>query len=136
MWCSRCVILPRVGHSIDCLGFVVSDEEPGRLYLRGLEEIWHHSIVLEQTNDTPTCQRVGLRVYDESELEAAARHFQKAGLPPIFVERPYQGNTLHVSDAVGTPLEICARMETRPRLIVNSITSARPALTGSTTSKY
>jgi catechol 2,3-dioxygenase len=29
---------------------------------------------------------------------------------------PHQGRTLHVSDPIGTPLELCATMETRPRM--------------------
>jgi hypothetical protein len=46
---------------------------------------------------------VGLRVYTEEDLEKAKAWFEKAGLP---------------ADAVGTPLEFCATMETRRRLTV------------------
>jgi catechol 2,3-dioxygenase len=31
---------------------------------------------------------------------------------------PYQGRTLHFNDAVGTPIELCASMDVRPRLVV------------------
>jgi len=31
---------------VDCLGYLVSGEEPGALYLRAVEERNHHSIVL------------------------------------------------------------------------------------------
>jgi len=103
---------------VDALGFVVSDEEPGVLYLRGLEEACHHSLVLKQTDDEPACERIGLRVFTDDDLERAKDHFERAGLPAAWAEAPHQGRTLHVADAVGTPLEFCASMETRPRMIV------------------
>ena len=36
---------------VDCLGLLVSDEGDGSLYLRGVEERNHHSIVLRQARD-------------------------------------------------------------------------------------
>jgi catechol 2,3-dioxygenase len=103
---------------VDALGLVVSDADADTLYLRGIEEACHHSLVLRRTADDPACERVGLRVYTEEELEKAKSYFERAGLPAKWVEVPHQGRTLHVTDAVGTPLEFCATMETRPRLIV------------------
>ena len=96
----------------------MSDEDAGTLYLRGIEEACHHSLVLKRTPDAPACERVGLRVYTEEELEKAKAYFERAKLPAKWVEVAHQGRTLHVSDAVGTPLEICATMETKPRLVV------------------
>jgi catechol 2,3-dioxygenase len=104
---------------VDTLGFVISSEDGGRLYLRGLEEACHHSLVLEK-GDTPCALRVAFRVLTDDDLEIAAEHFAKAGLDPSWVNVPHQGRTLHVNDAVGTLLEICATMETRPRLILQS----------------
>lgn len=102
---------------VDALGFVVSDEDPDAIYLRGLEEACHHSLVLKKAPE-PACERVGLRVYTEDDLDTAFRFFSDAGLPARWVDAPYQGRTLHVSDSVGTPLELCASMETRPRMVV------------------
>jgi catechol 2,3-dioxygenase len=103
---------------VDALGFAVSDEDANTLYLRGIEEACHHSLVLKRAKDSPVCERVGLRVYTEDDLEKAKGHFERASLPAKWVEAAHQGRTLHVSDAIGTPLEFCATMETRPRLIV------------------
>jgi catechol 2,3-dioxygenase len=103
---------------VDALGFAVSDEDANTLYLRGIEEACHHSLVLKRTADAPVCERVGLRVYTEDDLEKAKMYFERAGLPAKWVGAPHQGRTLHVLDAVGTPLELCATMTTKPRLVV------------------
>lgn len=103
---------------VDALGFVVSDEDNGTLYLRGLEEACHHSLVLKQSSERSTCERLGLRVFSEEDLEKAKAYFERAGLPARWVEIPFQSRTLHVSDPAGTPLEICASMQTRPRMVV------------------
>jgi catechol 2,3-dioxygenase len=102
----------------DALGFAVSGQDDGTLYLRGIEEACHHSLVLKETASAPVCERIGLRVYTEDDLAAAKRYFERARLPAGYVDVPHQGRTLHVDDAVGTPLELCASMETRPRLVV------------------
>ena len=104
---------------VDTLGFVVSGEDGGRLCLRGLEEACHHSLVLERAAE-PACARVGLRVQTGDDLDRAAAWFKGRNLPTQEVEVPHQGRTLHVSDPVGTPLELCATMETRPRMILAS----------------
>jgi catechol 2,3-dioxygenase len=103
---------------VDAIGLVVSDETRDALYLRGTEEAAHHSLVLKRTAGDPVCERVGLRVYTEDDLERAKAYFEKAGLPARWAEAPHQGRTLHVNDAVGTPLEFCATMETKPRMTV------------------
>lgn len=102
---------------VDALGFAVSDEDADTLYLRGVEEACHHSLVLKRAKDA-LCERAGFRVYTEDDLEKAKAYFERAGLPAKWVEVAHQGRTLHVNDAVGTPLEFCATMETRPRLVV------------------
>jgi catechol 2,3-dioxygenase len=103
---------------VDALGLIVSAQEAGVLYLRGVEEACHHSLVLKQVKADPGAERVGLRVYSEQDLDAAAEYFQRAGHPVAWIEVPHQGRTFHVNDAVGTPLEFCASMETRERLVV------------------
>lgn len=103
---------------VDALGFVVSDEDSNALYLRGVEEACHHSLVILSGTE-PCCERVGFRVYLESELEAVYRFFAELDLNPEWADRPFQGKTLHMCDAVGTPIEICARMDVRSRMIVS-----------------
>ena len=98
------------------IGLVVSDEDDSVCYLRGLQEACHHSLVLEQAREGGTCRRIGFRVFFDEDLDAAYDYFRENDLPAEWVEMPYQGRTLHVSDPVGTPLELCATMETRPRM--------------------
>lgn len=97
-------------------GAIVSSEEDDTVYLRGVEEVGHHSLVLQRTGEEPRCERIGLRVLTEDELEKAADFFRQRGLNPSWVQAPYQGRTLHVTDPFGIPLELCARMSPMPRL--------------------
>ncbi|AMY71042.1 VOC family protein [Frigidibacter mobilis] len=99
---------------LEVLGMAISDESADTIWLRGLEEGCHHSLVLKR--GAPGCQRVGFRVLMEEDLDLVAAHFSAAGLPTQWVEVPYQSRTLHTVDPVGTPLEFCVSMEVRPRL--------------------
>src|SRR5262249_43307046 len=80
---------------VDAMGFVVSDESPDTLYLRGLEEACHHSLVLKRAQGQPACERIGFRVYTEDDLERAKSYFERAGLPAEWVDVPHHGRTLH-----------------------------------------
>jgi catechol 2,3-dioxygenase len=102
----------------DTLGMIVSDEDRNTLYLRGIEEGCHHSLVLK-AGPAPVCERVGMRVMTEEDLDLAQQYFQRMGLPAQWVEVPFQGRTLHTTDVNGTPLELCAQMKTEPRRIMD-----------------
>ena len=101
----------------DLIGLVVSERTADTAYLRGLEEACHHSLVLQKTTDAPLCRRIGLRVFNEDDLDRAEAHFRGAGLPAQWVEVPHQGRTLHINDPLGTPFEFCATMTVMPRLV-------------------
>jgi catechol 2,3-dioxygenase len=103
---------------VDTLGLIVSNEDRNTLYLRGIEEACHHSLVLK-AGPKPVCERIGMRTLTEEDLDLAQQHFAAAGLPTAWVEVSFQGRTLHTTDAVGTPLELCAQMTTRPRRIMD-----------------
>ena len=102
----------------DLLGLVASDETADTLWLRGLEEACHHSLVLKVGE--PAVERVGMRVLTEEDLDLVAAHFAAAGFPTAWVEVPHQNRTLHTTDPAGTPLEFCATMETRERLFAHA----------------
>ena len=93
----------------DVAGLVVTTETADAIYLRGIEEACHHSLVLRRS-ETRDAGRIGLRVLTETDLDRAFDHFADAGLGPCWAEVPNQGRTLHVSDPVGTPLDLCAQM--------------------------
>ncbi len=92
------------------LGFVVTAREDDRLYLRGLEETCHHSLVLVERNGDAICERIGWRVYTEDDLDKAHHWFRQKELPCAYVDAPHQGRTLQANDRLGTPLEFCATM--------------------------
>lgn len=100
----------------EVLGLVVSDEDANTLWLRGVEERAHHSLTLRRANGRAVCERVGFRVFFDEDLDRAKAHFDRLGMPAVWAEVPHQDRTLHVADAAGTPLELCARMQTCPRL--------------------
>jgi catechol 2,3-dioxygenase len=101
---------------VKIVGLVLTEETPTHCWLRGLSEACHHSLVLVQAQGESTCKRIGFRVAFDEDLDVAYRYFRDQGLPADWVEVPHQGRTLHVSDPVGTRLELCAHMKIEPRM--------------------
>ena len=101
---------------VHIVGLVVTEETSTECYLRGLSEACHHSLVLVQATGEATCKRIGFRVLFEEDLDAAFTWFRAQGLPADWVDMPHQGRTLHVSDPIGTQIELCAQMKTCERL--------------------
>lgn len=100
----------------EVVGLILTAEDAGALYFRGVEEACHHSLVLRK-GATPGCTRVGMRMLTEADLEKAKVYFESKGCPAAWVDAAHQGRTLHVTDPVGTPLEFCASMPVMPRMI-------------------
>ena len=101
---------------VDCLGLIVSSETADALYLRGLEERNHHSIILRREK-AASARALGFKVGSEADLDKAERWFKGQGLKPRFVEKPHQGRTLGITDPKGMPLEFYAKMEQAPSLL-------------------
>lgn len=112
----------------ELIGLVVTEADDDVTYLRGVEEACHHSLVLRRAAEGG-CNRIGFRVRREADLDAAATWFGQRGLPAEFVDVPFQGKTLHTTDAAGARLELVARMETVPRRIMafDTFKGAAPA---------
>lgn len=100
----------------DIVGLHVEDVESDTIYLRGMEELQHHSLVLTKA-DEGICKRLGFKVASEEDLDKAARLFAQQGLEHHFVSRPFQGRTLHVTDPFGYKMEYYYAMERRERLL-------------------
>ena len=100
----------------EVIGLQVTAEESDVIYLRGMEESCHHSLVLRRAAGARTCERLGFRVFRDEDLDRAKAYFDAAGIACIWVERAFQGRTLHVKDHSGIPLELVASMPTLPRL--------------------
>ena len=95
------------------LGLEVTYHDNSYLCLRALDETSHHSIIFEKNNskNPSKCNRVGYRVLEEDDLLKAYDYFSSFEFKVNFVERPFQGKTLQLSDNIGTPIEICATMD-------------------------
>ena len=81
---------------VGCLGLLVTDETDDALYLRGVEERNHHSIVLRQARDfgrEPDVRALGFKLGSEEDVDRAAFWFGRRNLPTSFPELPYQGRT-------------------------------------------
>ncbi len=100
----------------DTLGLHVEDETQHALYLRGVEERQHHSLVLKKSAKAEAHQ-LGFKVGSEEDLDKAAAFFKSKGVRHAFVERPFQGRTLEAIDPLGMPLELYFKMEQRERLL-------------------
>ncbi|MGD1927186.1 MAG: 3,4-dihydroxyphenylacetate 2,3-dioxygenase [Paracoccaceae bacterium] len=98
---------------VDTLGLQITQEEPGRLYLRAMEERGHHCIALVEASQ-PAANVLGFKLYDEPDLDKAAQWFGAEGLPVEWVERPYQERTLRTRDPWGIPLEFYVKMDRLP----------------------
>lgn len=98
---------------VDTLGLQIAHEEPGRLYLRAMEERGHHCIVLVEAPQA-AAHVLGFKLFDEADLDKAAAWFETEGHPADWVDRPYQQRTLRTRDPWGIPLEFYVRMDRLP----------------------
>ena len=100
----------------DTLGLHVEDAGEEAVYLRGLEERQHHSLVLHKAA-APAAQHLGFKVGSEEDLDKAAAYCKAQGMEHAFVERPYQGRTLLAADPHGMPFELYFAMQKRELLL-------------------
>lgn len=104
----------------EILGFVISDQDADVVYLRGIEEACHHSVVLTRSDDAPSAECIGMRVGSEADLHVAQKHFVAVGGIAKFMEREHQGLSLLTTFGPGTPpIELCSSMPVLPRLLNN-----------------
>jgi len=99
----------------DVIGLVVTEETGSAVYLRGLEEAAHHSLVLMAAGDAPRALQVGFRVRTPDDLDRAERHLAAAGIEAQRVDVAHQGPTLRFRDGVGTHIELTASMDLADR---------------------
>jgi catechol 2,3-dioxygenase len=100
----------------DGLGYIVTDETGDAVYLRGLEERNHHSVILRKGSD-PAVTALGFKVFSEEDLDKAAHFCEGKGLAHRFVEKLYQSRTLLMTDPLGMPIELYFEMEQAPCLL-------------------
>jgi 3,4-dihydroxyphenylacetate 2,3-dioxygenase len=97
---------------VDVLGLVPTAETADALYLRGLEERLHHSLVVRLGRE-PLVDHVAFRVGSPDDLAPLARAYESLGCVPRLVEgvEEGQGTALRVHDPHGFPLEFFYEME-------------------------
>ncbi len=95
---------------VDLVGYHLEEETKDALYLRGMEELNHHSLILRK-GDTPKVNYIGLKVFSEDDLDKAHAFFEALGQPVKWVNRHAQGRTLRTTDPFGMPLELYYEME-------------------------
>jgi catechol 2,3-dioxygenase len=95
---------------VDTLGLQVTYEDDLRIYLRAMEERGHHCIVLVQAPKAEVGV-LGFKLYDEPDLDKAAKFFASRNLPVDWIDRPYMGRCLRTRDPWGIPLEFYVKME-------------------------
>jgi catechol 2,3-dioxygenase len=101
---------------VDCLGLLATDETADALYLRGVEERNHHSIVLRQAR-TPEATALGFKLASEEDIDRAAAWFRAQNLPVSFPDLPHQGRTLRTADSFGMPLDFYFKMDQAPSML-------------------
>ncbi|WP_047981757.1 3,4-dihydroxyphenylacetate 2,3-dioxygenase [Ornithinibacillus contaminans] len=104
---------------IDALGFIETESDEDHMYLRGLEEHTHHSLVLKKA-ENPAVEALGYKVSSDRDLDALALEFEQSGCEVKWLEKGEQhalGRALRVQDIAGLPLEFFAEMETVDRLL-------------------
>jgi catechol 2,3-dioxygenase-like lactoylglutathione lyase family enzyme len=99
----------------EVVGLALAHEDANTLWLRGVEERQHHSLTLKKTTGEPSCEAVGMHVFDEEDLDKAKSYFDTSGIASKFIEAPFQGRTLRFSDNMGTVVDLVATMDQQPR---------------------
>lgn len=96
----------------DTLGFVVTESDRFRAYLRGLEERHHHSLVLTESGE-PGVGHFAFRVSSEAGLRGLEELSDSNGGYSKWIEpgaEKGQGKALLVEDRFGFPVEFYAKM--------------------------
>ena len=104
---------------VNALGFVETESDDQHIYLRGLEEHNHHSLVLKKAKE-PNVEVISYKVRSEEDLEELSAHFQKGGRSVKWLESGSQkamGRSFRVQDISGLPVEFFARMDTVERYL-------------------
>ncbi|MDQ0218672.1 3,4-dihydroxyphenylacetate 2,3-dioxygenase [Peribacillus cavernae] len=104
---------------INGLGFIETESDGSQIFLRGLEEHCHHSLVLKKA-DAPSVEVMSYKVFSEADLDALAVFFSGRGYQTKWVEEGKQhaiGRALRVQDVSGLPLEFFAKMDAVERML-------------------
>src|SRR4029077_1835086 len=92
---------------VNQLGLVITEESKDAIYLRGVEELHHHSLAL-RIGPQPAVTQLGFLVADEDDLERAARWFGDRGRQVRRIpadQTPGHFAAIRLQDELGFPIE-------------------------------
>lgn len=104
---------------VDGLGLIETESDENHIYLRGLEEHSHHSLLLKK-GDKPVVEVLSYKVDKDADLEEIEKLFKSKGLKTKWMAKGQQhaiGRTLRAHDISGIPLEFFAEMPTVDRML-------------------
>ncbi|WP_338781168.1 3,4-dihydroxyphenylacetate 2,3-dioxygenase [Metabacillus sp. FJAT-52054] len=104
---------------VDALGFIETERTDEAIYLRGLEEHTHHSLVLKKSEQY-SVHALGYKVASNEDLDRLQALFQSKGLKTKWMEEGTQhalGRALLVHDISGMPLEFFCKMDAAERML-------------------
>ncbi|GAA0590274.1 3,4-dihydroxyphenylacetate 2,3-dioxygenase [Virgibacillus siamensis] len=104
---------------VDVLGFIETEADDRHIYLRGLEEHTHHSLVLKKA-DEPCVEVLGYKVFSSDDLKALSVMFEQKGFATKWLKKGEQhaiGDAFRVQDVNGMPLEFFAEIEPAERML-------------------
>ncbi len=98
---------------VNILGFVVTEETDEQIYLRGVEERVHHSLVLTKAKE-PAVAHLGFRVGSDKDVDNLYRFYKEKGCFVKYLEENEElgvGFAILVQDPFGFPLQFFAGMD-------------------------
>ena len=102
---------------VNVLGFVETETDERRAYLRCIEDRHHHALVLTKA-DHNGCGHISFRVGEESDIDELADVFRASGRSILTIEDEEergQGRAIRVADPFGFPLEFFHSMDSADR---------------------
>ncbi|MEB3100494.1 3,4-dihydroxyphenylacetate 2,3-dioxygenase [Ferviditalea candida] len=97
----------------DGLGLIVTESDGRHLYLRGIDDANHHSLMLIKAGQ-PSLNHIAYRVSSEEALDRLGQIFLSENLPIRWLDKDEecgQGRALRVQDPQGFPVEFFCGME-------------------------
>lgn len=97
----------------ELIGLVESEGSSGELYLRGVEERWHHSLALKK-GQAPLLHHIAFKLSSPEDIDRAAEYYEGMGLEVQRLKAGAEkglGEAIRFQDPLGFPIELYYEME-------------------------
>jgi catechol 2,3-dioxygenase len=97
---------------VKALGLIETESDENQIYLRGVEDRFHHCLVLTKSSK-PSVAHISFRVRSESDLQLLSRLFEARKLRFFWIDSQErgQGRALRLQDPLGFPVEFFHEMD-------------------------